>query len=152
MKPIRVYADTSVFGGVFDDIFAGPSRTFFEQVREGRFELVSSVVVQDEIAFAPQKVRMFFDEMEPWTVMNDIRDDGVDLQLAYIEKGIVGEGCLTDALHVAMASVLEASVLVSWNFKHIVHFQKVPLYNAINRIFGYPEIIICSPQEVICHD
>lgn len=127
MKPIRVYADTSVFGGVFDDIFAKPSRCFFNQVREGRFELVSSAVVQEEMAFAPQEVRMFFDEMSPRMEMNDICDDGVDLQLAYIERGIVGEGCLADALHVAMASVLNVHLLVSWNFQHIVHFQKVPL-------------------------
>lgn len=152
MKPIRVYADTSVFGGVFDDIFAKPSRTFFDQIREGRFELISSMVVQDEIAFAPQKVRTFFDEMNPWMEINDIQDDGVDLQLAYIQKGIVGEGCLADALHVAMASVRGAHLLVSWNFKHIVHFQKVPLYNAVNVILGYPEIIICSPQEAIGYD
>jgi len=27
-KPMRVYADTSVFGGVFDEEFATPSRAF----------------------------------------------------------------------------------------------------------------------------
>jgi hypothetical protein len=30
---IRVYADTSVFGGVFDDEFREESLTFFELVR-----------------------------------------------------------------------------------------------------------------------
>ena len=61
MRAIRVYADTSVFGGVFDDAFAKPSRTFFEQVRQGRFQLVSSALVREEIAAAPQEVRMLFD-------------------------------------------------------------------------------------------
>jgi hypothetical protein len=28
--PIRVYADTSVFGGVFDEIFETASRAFFQ--------------------------------------------------------------------------------------------------------------------------
>jgi len=152
MRAIRVYADTSVFGGVFDDAFAKPSRTFFEQVRQGRFQFVSSALVREEIAAAPQEVRMLFEEMGEWMEMHEIRDDGVDLQLAYLGKGIVGEGCLADALHVAMAVVLDSAVLLSWNFKHIVHFQKVPLYNAVNRIHGYPEIAICSPQEVIGYD
>jgi hypothetical protein len=51
-----------------------------------------------------------------------------------------------------MAVVRDSSVLLSWNFKHIVHFQKVPLYDAVNRIHGYPDIAICTPQEAIDYD
>lgn len=46
MPPIRVYADTSVFGGVFDSEFQSASRTFFDQVRGGRFQHVTSALVQ----------------------------------------------------------------------------------------------------------
>ncbi len=152
MAPIRAYADTSVFGGVFDDLFARPSTVFFDQVRSGRFKLLSSAVVRDEVAAAPERVRVLFQELGALMEMHEVLDDAVDLQLAYLDKGIVGEGCLADALHVAMAAVLRARVLVSWNFKHIVHFQKAPLYNAVNAIRGYPEVTICSPQEVICYD
>jgi hypothetical protein len=54
VRPIRVYADTSVFGGVFDDLFAQPSRTFFDQVREGA---VNSTQGYGEIAIhSPQEV------------------------------------------------------------------------------------------------
>ena len=41
-RAISVYADTSVFGGVFDDEFSGPSKTFVEAVVAGRFTLVTS--------------------------------------------------------------------------------------------------------------
>jgi hypothetical protein len=51
----RVYADTSVFGGVFDDEFATASRTFFNQVGE-RFVLVTSALVEAELATAPSEV------------------------------------------------------------------------------------------------
>ncbi len=34
---LRVYADTSVFGGILDPEYAEASRTFFDQVRSGRF-------------------------------------------------------------------------------------------------------------------
>lgn len=37
-QPIRVYADTSVYGGVFDEEFSVPSRRFFDRVRQGRFQ------------------------------------------------------------------------------------------------------------------
>ena len=57
-----------------------------------------------------------------------------------------------DALNVALASVSACSLIISWNFTHIVHFQKIPLYNAINRLNGYPEIGIYSPLEVIVYE
>ena len=41
-KPLRVYADTSVFGGCFDDEFKTGSVRFFEEVRQGRFVVVVS--------------------------------------------------------------------------------------------------------------
>ena len=40
-QPIRVYADTSVCGGVFDDEFATPSRAFFEQIDFGAIAIHS---------------------------------------------------------------------------------------------------------------
>ena len=41
---------------------------------------------------------------------------------------------------------------VSWNFQHIVHFQKIPQYNAVNALHGYNSIAIHSPREVINDD
>jgi len=38
---------------------------------------------------------------------------------------------------------------VSWNFRHIVHFEKIPLYNAVNVLNGWGHIGIYSPLEVI---
>jgi hypothetical protein len=45
MGIIRVYADTSVFGGVFDEEFKVPSRKFFDQGTSGEFALVTSAIV-----------------------------------------------------------------------------------------------------------
>ena len=66
----KIYADTSVYGGVFDDEFKRPSMDFFDAIRKR-------------------------------------------------------------------------------NFKHIVHYNKIPLYNAVNTLKGYKEILIHSPLEVI---
>jgi predicted nucleic acid-binding protein len=60
---MRVYADTSVFGGVYDEEFTAPSRAFFERVRAGRFELVVSPLVAEEITDAPEPVRELFDQI-----------------------------------------------------------------------------------------
>ena len=62
---ISVYADTSVLGGVFDDEFSGPSKALIDAVRAGRFTLITSELVRQEIEAAPQVVRQLFAEMLP---------------------------------------------------------------------------------------
>ena len=147
--PLRVYADTSVFGGVFDREFERPSARFFEEVRQGRFRLVVSPLIEDEISTAPVEVRALLDEMLPLAEPVVLVDEALRLQKAYLRAGVVGSGSMADALHVALASVAECRLIVSWNFKHIVHFDKIPLYNAINVASGYAPIGIHSPAEVI---
>ena len=56
-RPLRVYADTSVFGGRFDDEFKAESVRFFEEVRLGQFVVVVSNVTLDELELAPDQVR-----------------------------------------------------------------------------------------------
>ncbi len=149
MRPIRVYADTSVFGGVFDAEFDDDSREFFQQVRAGRFALVVSAIVQTELAAAPPHVREFFNSMLPFARIADVTDDALNLQRAYLQSNVVSPKYADDALHVALATVSDCALIVSWNFKHIVHFQKIPLYNAVNIIHGYSQLMIVSPMEVI---
>jgi len=62
-----------------------------------------------------------------------------------------GMGALhrNDALHVALATVARADLIVSWNFKHIVHFDKIRGFNAVNLREGYIPIEIHSPLEVV---
>ena len=59
-RPIRVYVDTSVFGGVFDKEFEEGSRIFFERVRAGEFTVVISSTVSDELHDAPEAVRAYY--------------------------------------------------------------------------------------------
>ena len=152
IQPLRVYADTSVYGGVFDDEFAKPSRIFFDLVRTGRFRLVLSALVRTEVSQAPVQVQNFFAEHEEIAEVVDSDEGAIRLRKAYLDAGIVSTKWNADALHVAIATVNACRVIVSWNFKHIVHFQKIPLYNGINQSLGYAPIAIHSPEEVIANE
>jgi predicted nucleic acid-binding protein len=152
IRTLRVYADTSVSGGVFDEEFEEASRTFFQQVRAGQFQLVISPVIQAEIEAAPQTVRSFFDEMLAIAELIDVSEQALQLRNAYIEAGIVTPKSAADALHVALATTAGCALIVSWNFKHIVRFDKIPLYRAVNALNGYTEIGIFSPLEVISYE
>ena len=104
-SPLRVYADTSVFGGTFDADFAAVSQIFFDQVRAGRFRLVTSIVVRDELTRAPQRVRDLFAELLPRAEIIDLSEAVLRLRQAYLAAGIVGPASAADALHVALATV-----------------------------------------------
>jgi len=148
-KYIRVYADTSVFGGVFDKEFEVPSKLFFDSVKKSRFSLITSELVRQEIQAAPMKVQKLFYDILPIADVAEITEKALKLQQAYTSAEILPGRYSTDALHVALATVSKASFIVSWNFKHIVNFQKIPMYNAVNTLHGYTEIAIYSPLEVI---
>ncbi len=152
MKNIRVYVDTSVFGGVFDDEFKKASLLFFEQVKLNLFEVFISPIVQNEISLAPQQIQDFYAEILPLTKIMDISDEALVLRDSYLESNIVSKKYSNDALHVALATTSRCSIIVSWNFKHIVHFEKIALYNAINILEGYQQISIYSPLEVISYE
>lgn len=145
---VRVYADTSVFGGVFDEEFSRASRSFFEDVRAGRLALVTSAVVEDELEEAPAEVRAHFNGMLAWMERVELGEEALALRRAYIAAGIVTAKSAADALHVAVATTGACRVLVSWNCRHIVNFQKIPMYNAVNRLHGLAEIAIHTPLEV----
>jgi predicted nucleic acid-binding protein len=152
MRPLRIYLDTCVFGGTFDQEFSGVTQAFFAQVRSGRFTLVVSALVQEELLDAPQPVRDLFAEMLTWTTVVPFSREAIELQQAYLDAGVLTQKWADDALHVAMATVMNCSYIVSWNFKHIVHSEKIPRYNAVNEIHGYRPLAIYSPLEVIHYE
>lgn len=148
----RVYVDTSVFGGIFDEEFKNASTVFFNQVRKGEFKIVTSPVVIDEISLAPVKVQKFYKQFDSFVEIIGITSEVLELRDAYLKAKIIPKKYSNDALHVALASLSECSIIVSWNFKHIVNFEKIPLYNAINIINGYKQVAIHSPLEVIKYE
>ena len=152
MKKKRVYVDTSVFGGVFDEEFRNASFIFFDQIKKGEFSIVTSPVVIDEILLAPVEVQELYNNLQQFIEVIEISNEVLDLRDAYLSAKIVTKKYSNDALHVAFATISECSIIVSWNFKHIVNFEKITLYNAINLINGYKQAAIHSPMEVVKYE
>lgn len=146
---MSIYVDTSVFGGVFDPEFERGSKLFFEQVRAHRFNVIVSPVTSREIKDAPQRVRSLFEEILPLTEAVEFAPEVIELKNLYLTQGVLTQKSEDDALHVALASFHRCEVIVSWNFKHIVHQLKIPAFNAANILAGYPPIQIYSPWQVI---
>lgn len=79
----------------------------------------------------------------------DITDEADSLATRYIDEGVVPAKCFEDALHIALATVSGCRVILSWNFKHIVRVKTVLGANGINKLEGYGEIEIASPESML---
>jgi len=149
MKLFRIYADTSVFGGCYDDEFALESMRLMKDVRHKKYILLLTDVVIAELRDAPARVANIVASIPLEAIERvEIDDEVLALRDAYLEAGIVGKRWTDDATHVAAASVARADALVSWNFKHIVRLDKMKLYNQINLLNGYGVLTIISPKEL----
>ena len=147
---IRVYVDTSVFGGTEDIEFRDASRKFFEQTARGDFVILLSVQTLDELSLAPESVRCLLKELDPAMVEEIPLDSNVQqLAQAYIDAGVLGQASEGDCLHVAAATLAGAELILSWNFKHIVNYNRIRGFNSVNTSFGYRSMTILSPLEVV---
>lgn len=127
----RIYIDTSVFGGYFDEEFAEHTIPLFDRLKTGEFILLFSTVTQDEIENAPEKVKELVKSLKAeLTEFLDTTDEAVDLATEYITERVVGQTSYADCLHIALATINRADFLVSWNFKHIVNVQRIRGYNS----------------------
>lgn len=149
MKKPRIYIDTSVIGGCFDVEFSAWSNGLMRDFAGGRFVPVLSDVVAAEVEDAPEPVRQRYDELLRGNhEFIYVTEEAVELAEAYQRRGILSPAFYDDCLHIALASFAEVDLLVSWNFKHIVHFDKIRLFSSVNLELGYRPLQIYSPREV----
>ena len=98
-KRIRAYVDTSVFGGLNDDEFAEASVRFFENVRNGRFTLLISQMLLDELQPSPELVKRDFESLpQNYLERVEVTDEVVDLAQSYLATGVLPEYAKGDAL------------------------------------------------------
>ena len=67
----------------------------------------------------------------------------------YILSHAISSKYSNDALHIALATISKVDILVSWNFKHIVNYNRIIKYNSVNLVNGYKILEIRSPEEVV---
>ena len=146
----RIYADTSVLGGILDKEFKEWSIRLLEEFQMGNSILVLSDITLQELEGAPDKIHKELSKIPEENIEKlKINKDAKSLAQEYLKEGVVTEKYIVDAQHIAIASVFKVDLVVSWNFKHIVNYRKIRLYNGVNLKNGYPLIEIRSPREVV---
>ena len=146
----RIYIDTSVVGGYFDEEFENVTNLFFQRFENGEIIFVVSDLLDLELISAPEKVKNLlanyskdkFDRVE-------LNKEDIELADTYISEKVVGKTSIEDCRHIALATINKVDVLASWNFKHIVNLDRIKGYNSVNLRLGYSMIEIRSPKDLI---
>ena len=150
MKKQRIYLDTSVFGGYFDDEFQEWTKPLFERISKGEFTILISTMLDEELEFAPEQIKNLLSNInDSDTEFLKDKDEAISLATEYIDENVVGKTSYADCLHIALATIYQADLLVSWNFKHIVNIERIRGYNSINLKNGYKQLDIRSPRELM---
>ncbi|MEW6215215.1 MAG: PIN domain protein [Nitrospirota bacterium] len=150
MIKFRIYIDTSVIGGCFDDEFAEYSNLLFQEFITGKKIAVVSNITLKELKESPEHVRKKFEEIPKENIEYvGLTEEAEELAQKYIENGVISSNYFLDAEHIAIATVEKVDIVVSWNFKHIVNVHKIRGFNSVNLKEGYQLIDIRTPMEVI---
>jgi len=146
----RIYIDTSVVGGFFDEEFKEATTMLFERLENNEVIFIVSDLLDIELLRAPQQVRKLLTRYSSEKFERiELTEEADLLAEIYIKEGVVGKTSLEDCRHIALATIYKVDVLASWNFKHIVNLDKIKGYNSVNLRFGYSMIEIRSPKDLV---
>lgn len=118
---------------------------FFDEISRGKYLVIREINKASE-----EKRNMLFDIIGRYSI-NILDDEPEAERMAdiYIQEGIMPAKYITDGLHIALATIHDMDIIVSWNFKHIVKRKTIIMTNVVNNREGYKNIDIYSPSEVI---
>ncbi len=162
MKKLRIYLDTSVINFLFADDAPEKrdiTREFFA-THFGAYDVTISDLVLVEIGRTRDEKRRDLLRgavsaygLAPVAFSEDDEDEIEGLAELYVREGVIPARKRDDAMHVAICTVLEYDVLLSWNFKDLANVRKQTRINAVNQQQGYLKpLLLLTPLEVMGDD
>jgi hypothetical protein len=149
----RLYLDTSVFGGYFDIEFDFWTKILFDQIYNEQYFVLYSYLTDNELLNAPLKVQELVKTIPIDKIQFiEISDKALELAELYINETVVGSTSISDCIHIALATIYDADILVSWNFKHIVNEKRIHRYNSVNLSKGFKILEIMSPKQILTYE
>jgi predicted nucleic acid-binding protein len=154
MKKLKIYLDTSVIS--YLDQQDSPERmaetlVFWEDVKADKYDIVISDLTLVEVNNCAESKRLFLqgDISRIRHAVVSRNDETQRLSDLYFERGGLPPKSRDDALHIAIATVYDCNIILSWNFKHIVNLRAITAVDAVNIQEGYRAIRIMSPTMLL---
>ena len=154
MRMQRIYLDTSVISHL--DHADAPEKmadtqALWESFLLGRFKSVISNVTIEELARCPEPKRtelLIYLEQLDYELLNETAES-LELADEYMQYSVLSEKSRVDCRHIAVATIHNCQYITSWNFKHFVNIKTISKVQAVNKMFGYPEINIFPPTMLL---
>ena len=157
MKILRLYLETTVFNFKFADDSPDKkedTNKLFDEIGQGKYIPYTSDYVLQELLRAeePKRTKMV-DLIKQYNItLLDANENAEILADKYVSENIIPQKYKTDGIHIAMATIHDLDIIVSYNFHHIVKLKTIIGTESINLREGYKKIGIYSPTEVIEND
>lgn len=157
LRKLKIYLETTILNFYYahdDQEKMEDTRKLFDEISQGRYISYTSMSVVREISKAQEEKRIKLLDLIRKYNIEILEDEPEAERIAdiYVKEGIIPAKYITDGLHIALATVHDMDIILSWNFKHIVKRKTMVMTNVINHREGYKNIDIYSPSEVIESD
>lgn len=153
-KKVRVYIETSIISNL--DAQDRPdwmkeTIRLWRELQTGKYAAVvgAPVIAELEQCHEPKRTFMFerLTEIEYELVTGT--DESKRLASEYISLGGLPKKSRTDATHIALATLSNCEVIVSWNFSHIVNLKAMTAVDTVNTFERLKPIRIVSPTILL---
>jgi predicted nucleic acid-binding protein len=130
LKPLKIYLETTVFNFIFADDSPDKRQDtikLFDEIKRGKYIPYTSNYVLQELLKAeePKKSKMV-NLIEEYKVNFLEADENAEILAdKYISEEIIPMRYRTDGLHIAIATINDLDIIVSYNFQHIVKLKTI---------------------------
>lgn len=151
----RVYIETTIPSY----LTARPSRDLLQAARQQitqhwwgserhNFQLCISQIVLDEVASGDTEAAERRLAAVSGLPLLDLTTDVDELAVKIMDSGLLPLQASRDAIHIAVASVHNVDILLTWNCKHIANAVILKELGRVIASTGYEIPVICTPEEL----
>jgi len=159
MAKLRVYLETSfvsyLTGGATSNVQIASAqaytRQWWEEERAECDVFASVYTVAESAKGAAEKAKARADVLNAVNLLETDEQAKLALAQKLLDGHALPPGEVTDALHIAVASVANMDVILTWNCKHIANMYALPKTIAIIRAAGYTCPRIVTPETFITY-
>ena len=153
---MRVYIESTIPSYVV----ARPARDLLQAARQQlakdwwelerkKHELFSSQLVLDEIAFGDKEMAARRLKTMRGVPLLRATDEVKELAAKILASGLLPATADSDGTHIALASLYEMDILLTWNSRHIANAAIRERLRKIVEAAGFALPVICTPEELM---
>jgi len=146
-----IYLETSVIGAYLDngEPFRRDLTIRWWEHELGDYDPFVSPLVVRELERMDEPRRSAYLKLIRGVPQFEVSEEAAILADGYVSRGIFHRKYLSNALHVAIASVNKADMIVTWDFGHIANVHRQSRIQLFNTVAGFFVPMIVTPEFLV---